>query len=82
MSKQKSRPFARRLFCFEWLHFGSTLVAATAKETLCPSTKSPKNYDNENGQNDKRFHSWFLMLVATTSALPADAYLQCVHSVF
>ncbi|MCY3870418.1 MAG: hypothetical protein OXG87_12730 [Gemmatimonadetes bacterium] len=34
---------------FEWLHFGSTLMAATAKEILCPSTKSPKDYDNENG---------------------------------
>ncbi|MXX13639.1 MAG: hypothetical protein F4Z86_09355 [Gemmatimonadetes bacterium] len=31
----------------EWLHFGSTLVAATAKEILCPSTKSSKDYDND-----------------------------------
>ncbi|MDE2828662.1 MAG: hypothetical protein OXN20_00935 [Gemmatimonadota bacterium] len=33
----------------EWLHFGSTFMAATAKETLCPSAKSSKDYDNENG---------------------------------
>lgn len=53
----------------EWLHFGSTLVTATAKEILCPSATDHQKYDNENGQNNKRFHSWFLMLVIATSSV-------------
>ena len=65
----------------EWLHFGSTLVAATAKEILCPSTTDHQEYNNENGQNNKRFHSRFLMsvVIATSSAYGFSSLSICVH---
>ena len=60
----------------EWLHFGSTLVAATAKEILCPSSPPiHQKYDNENGQNNKRFHSRFLVLVVIRSLIYGFASL-------
>ena len=68
----------------KWLHFGSTLVAATAKEILCPSTTDHQEYNNENGHNNKRFHSRFLMsvVIATSSAYGFYLYPSlsiCVH---
>lgn len=66
---------------FEWLHFGSTLVTATAKEFFCPSTKSPEDYDDENGQNNKRFHSRFLRLVVITTNLYMSGYIPALHSI-